>query len=118
MSRVREALKLMEVQHQPVAVAATPRVRLELIQPPRLEPQAVEPVEDGPEIPGAAKSKPSAFSRYVRQIRRWLGIRRPGDPVPICTGLTRQGRPCRAPAMANGYCRMHGGSRNLLVKPV
>ena len=26
-----------------------------------------------------------------------------------CGARTRQGTPCRAPAMANGRCRMHGG---------
>lgn len=28
---------------------------------------------------------------------------------PRCGAKTRSGRPCRAPAMANGKCRMHGG---------
>lgn len=29
---------------------------------------------------------------------------------PICGAFARTtGRPCRAPAMANGRCRMHGG---------
>ncbi|WP_416909164.1 MAG: HGGxSTG domain-containing protein [Polymorphobacter sp.] len=27
-----------------------------------------------------------------------------------CGALTRAGRPCRSPAMANGRCRMHGGT--------
>lgn len=39
----------------------------------------------------------------------------PGFPVPRCSGLTRAGSPCRAPAMANGLCRMHGGSRQRRV---
>ena len=29
--------------------------------------------------------------------------------APRCGAKTRQGTPCRAPAMANGRCRMHGG---------
>ncbi len=29
---------------------------------------------------------------------------------PRCGARTRGGRPCRSPAMANGRCRMHGGS--------
>jgi len=35
----------------------------------------------------------------------------PGDlsSVPRCGAMTRRGTPCRAPAMANGRCRMHGG---------
>jgi hypothetical protein len=34
-----------------------------------------------------------------------------GNPAhaPRCGAKTRQGTPCRAPAMANGRCRMHGG---------
>jgi hypothetical protein len=34
-----------------------------------------------------------------------------GNPMnaPRCGAKTRQGTPCRAPAMANGRCRMHGG---------
>ena len=36
----------------------------------------------------------------------------PGDPntAPRCGARTRQGRKCRAPAMHNGRCRMHGGA--------
>lgn len=35
----------------------------------------------------------------------------PGNPdsAPRCGAETRRGPPCRAPAMANGRCRMHGG---------
>lgn len=34
-----------------------------------------------------------------------------GNPMnaPRCGAKTRSGIPCRAPAMANGRCRMHGG---------
>ena len=34
-----------------------------------------------------------------------------GNPnlAPRCGARTRGGCPCRAPAMANGRCRMHGG---------
>ena len=28
---------------------------------------------------------------------------------PRCGAKTRKGTPCKAPAMANGRCRMHGG---------
>ncbi len=28
---------------------------------------------------------------------------------PRCGARTREGRPCRSPAMSNGRCRMHGG---------
>ena len=35
----------------------------------------------------------------------------PGDlsKVTRCGAKTRRGTPCRAPAMKNGRCRMHGG---------
>ena len=35
----------------------------------------------------------------------------PGDlsNAPRCGAKTRKGTPCRAPAMKNGRCRMHGG---------
>lgn len=44
--------------------------------------------------------------------RGWLKNNNPsGDPnsAPRCGAKTRKGTPCRAPAMANGRCRMHGG---------
>jgi len=44
--------------------------------------------------------------------RSWLkNGNPPGDlrNVPRCGAKTRRGTPCRAPAMANGRCRMHGG---------
>src|SRR3954463_15011960 len=31
------------------------------------------------------------------------------DAAPRCGAQGRCGKPCRAPAMANGRCRMHGG---------
>ena len=36
---------------------------------------------------------------------------RQGNPMnaPRCGAKTRRGTPCKAPAMANGRCRMHGG---------
>ena len=35
----------------------------------------------------------------------------PGDfsKAPRCGAKTRKGTPCKAPAMPNGRCRMHGG---------
>lgn len=30
--------------------------------------------------------------------------------MAACGALTRARRPCKAPAMANGRCRMHGGT--------
>ena len=44
--------------------------------------------------------------------RGWLKNNNPpGDPNSAlrCGARTRKGTPCKAPAMANGRCRMHGG---------
>ena len=44
--------------------------------------------------------------------RGWLkNSNPPGDlnSAPRCGAKTRKETPCRAPAMANGRCRMHGG---------
>jgi hypothetical protein len=44
--------------------------------------------------------------------RGWLKHgNRTGNPdnAPRCGARTRSGRPCKAPAMPNGRCRMHGG---------
>ena len=44
-----------------------------------------------------------------------LGRLKNGNPVgdflqaPRCGARTRAGTPCRAPAMQNGKCRLHGG---------
>ncbi len=37
---------------------------------------------------------------------------RQGNPMsaPRCGAKTRSGTPCKSPAMANGRCRMHGGT--------
>ena len=52
--------------------------------------------------------KPSHAKR-----RGWLkNGNPPGDfsKAPRCGARTRRGTPCQAPAMANGRCRMHGGT--------
>ena len=44
--------------------------------------------------------------------RGWLkNGNRPGNPnnAPRCGAKTRAGTPCKAAAMKNGRCRMHGG---------
>jgi hypothetical protein len=37
------------------------------------------------------------------------GARGRSEMMPIAPAKTRSGKPCRAPAMPNGKCRMHGG---------
>src|SRR5579862_2670923 len=47
------------------------------------------------------------------QRRGWLRNGNcPGDfsKAPRCGAKTRRGSPCKSPAMANGRCRMHGGT--------
>ena len=47
--------------------------------------------------------------------KRWWGCLKndnhPGDfaKAPRCGARTKRGIPCRAPAMKNGRCRLHGG---------
>jgi len=50
---------------------------------------------------------------FNRKRSGWLkNGNTPGDPnnAPRCGARTRKGQVCRAPAMANGRCRMHGGT--------
>jgi hypothetical protein len=52
--------------------------------------------------------------RWLRKLLRVAGVRTK-IAVQRCQGTTRMGQPCRGPAMANGYCRLHGGSRRGVV---
>src|SRR5712692_2539533 len=54
-----------------------------------------------------------AIDKTQTPRRGWLrNGNSPGNPdsAPRCGAKTRRGTPCRAPAMANGRCRMHGGA--------
>ena len=42
---------------------------------------------------------------YPMHCERWAAM----HAAPRCGARTRPGAPCRAPAMPNGRCRMHGG---------
>ena len=66
----------------------------------------------GPPVP-AAPARHEAARPWV--VRSGVGA---GSSVPIrtCGGRTPHGAPCKGLAMANGFCRLHGGSR--VVKPV
>jgi hypothetical protein len=118
MSRVRNALKIADVWQPKPAVPSEERV-LPLGPSPRMPPEAAgtsinEDLEEIARVPASLPKAPlSLRSRLVRRLKRLLHIRS-GAVVPRCNGLTRHGLACRAPAMLNGYCRMHGGSRNLL----
>jgi hypothetical protein len=59
------------------------------------------------------------FSGMLRYVRSLLGLgkavpapARGITPVARCAGTTRKGNRCKGPAMANGFCRMHGGARH------
>ena len=71
---------------------------------------AEPPAEPAPQVAQVRKLHPLLRQRWVRRLLRSLGLRKQG-PVPTCLGITRLGQPCRGPAMANGFCRLHGGSR-------
>jgi hypothetical protein len=71
--------------------------------------QAEENPDDESDTDIATTERPSRILRWVRRWRR--RIIRTTTSVPRCTGTTRRGIPCRAPAMDNGFCRMHGGAR-------
>jgi hypothetical protein len=75
-----------------------------------------EPAESPKDVAPLAPSKHPLLGRmlrrrWVRRLLRVAGIRTTG-PVATCSGVTRHGQPCRGLAMANGLCRMHGGSRS------
>jgi hypothetical protein len=114
MSRVYEALRMAESQQRPKQPPPLLRTeRLTLVSAP------VEPLPEATRAPApeptpepAPKAPRSAFLRLWRRFLRAIGFRT-GRRVPTCNGLTRVGESCRAPAMANGLCRMHGGSRSI-----
>jgi len=115
MSSVRKALKISDVWQPKPASAFEGRV-LPLGPSPQTpqEPSTAEELEEITRVPASLPKAPlSLISRLVRRLKRLLRIRS-GVAVPRCNGLTRRGMACRAPAMLNGYCRMHGGSRRLL----
>lgn len=103
MSRVRSALKMAGTWPQD---QQNPQPHF--VQAANVE---VSP-ELGPhrEIATAAPATRPVYERFLRRVRGWLGKHSSG-PVPKCSGVTRRGLPCRAPAMSNGLCRMHGGEK-------
>lgn len=108
MSRVRDALKRANEMNLPHQGALEER---ELAQP-----VAIDIEEQTPpiaiDVEGASRPNyPSILRlRWIRKLLRIAGVNTT-RPVPRCQGLTRSGQSCRGPAMANGYCRLHGGSR-------
>ncbi len=115
MSRVRDALKRANEMQTPPAVTeqeAQPAYRFGAqSNPPRSNPP--QPAAET-EIESDPAARPKYYrllrNRWVRKLLRLAGIQT-SVPIRRCEGVTRMGQPCRGPAMANGYCRLHGGSR-------
>lgn len=78
--------------------AATPVGMRDPARHPQIEPCAQIPLQ-----PEAASPQPASTLRNGNPR---------GNPnaAPRCGAKTRAGCPCRAPAMKNGRCRMHGGA--------
>jgi hypothetical protein len=101
-----------------IAGSATQEAALqEIAQDPAEDEAAAEEFSNDaatPAIPRGLRTHPLLRHRWVRRLLRFAGVRL-GWPVPTCQGVTRLGRPCRGPSMANGFCRLHGGSRSGLL---
>ncbi len=121
MSRVREALRRANaMQATATAVADQPERQLETVklselletfELPSQEEEALVAETEIPAIARTSRTNPMLRARWVRRLLRLAGLR-PRGPIPTCGGVTRRGQPCRGLAMANGLCRLHGGSRS------
>jgi hypothetical protein len=116
MSKVRDALRRSETWPQqtaaPIATrpAMGPPVAVET-PPDERSVDAQPTMEFAPDADESLKKpRRSRFPR-LRRLLRFFGIHVASAPVPRCGGTNRRGIPCRAPAMANGLCHAHGGSR-------
>ncbi len=106
MSRVRNALKMAGTWPQDQQ-----NPQPQFVQAAKLEvPPEVEPPQEIPVAVQVPAPRP-VYERWLRRVQGWIGRHR-SLPVPKCSGLTRRGLPCRAPAMSNGLCRMHGGTND------
>jgi hypothetical protein len=116
MSRVRDALKRADHMSRELAVrerpaqAPIPTSERAPLDPARVDLRSETDFEEPEAEQAIPRVRPSFLSRMIRRVRYRLGLRS-GTPVPRCKGFTRVGLACRGPAMANGFCRMHGGSR-------
>ena len=119
MSRIRDALRRAESWQQPER--SMPRVALLFAskQPP--VPAQVAPYIEwlAPEQALYEEVETPVVAESVFSVK-WLLNRFRGRsdletsaPVALCVRQTPEGQPCRGPAMANGLCRLHGGTRNV-----
>jgi hypothetical protein len=107
MSKVRNALRMAGTW--PQEQASSPAHPALVSQTKAYAEPEMEPESERPALLDQPAPQRSILARFFRRIRRWMGLRA-GGPVPRCNSVTRRGLPCRAPAMANGFCRMHGGA--------
>jgi len=119
MSRVADALKRASaIQAPPVrteeARVAQAPLSIHIDTPEEAAPEQLITNPAAPASSRALKDHPLLRQRWVRRLLRFAGIRT-GAPALTCRGLTRVGQPCRGPAMANGFCRQHGGSRSSIL---
>jgi hypothetical protein len=127
MSRVHTAFRRAEIQRErlpgsfgsnpvPFAVnlAANPGPDSRADASPDSHADAAIALEETRDLERYRATRP-LLTRVLHNLMRRLGFRT-GAPVPLCSGVTVRGLPCRGLAMANGYCRMHGGSRRPWVK--
>ena len=54
--------------------------------------------------------KPETDRNPMHRLPDWRTTLPLAQSCPRCGTRTRLGAPCRAPAMSNGRCRMHGGA--------
>jgi hypothetical protein len=65
--------------------------------------------EDGPHANREKVKKTGNFQLNRKPLLRNGNPQGNPNDAPRCGAKTRKGMPCRAPAMANGRCRLHGG---------
>jgi hypothetical protein len=106
LNRMDHSTEEMEVQEAPESLAAMPVRRPGMFVLEANDLDLVSHEKTAHRIPSSRE----VFTGMVRFVRSLLGLR---DAVAVkrCKGTTRAGAACRGMAMANGLCRMHGGSR-------
>jgi hypothetical protein len=111
MSRVRDALKRANAMPSSAETGALSEV-FGVGAEMRGSSEVSAPVPEGSPIESSTpKYHVLLRYRWVKRLLQIAGVR-PNLPVQKCQGLTRMGQACRGPAMANGFCRLHGGSRH------
>jgi len=116
MSRVRDALKRANAMQTPQGTAATEEDSEQALASGDAPENTESIMEAGAPFDETPRPRyhPLLRVRWLRKLLRLVGVKA-SAPVPRCQGTTRMGQACRGPAMANGFCRLHGGSRQGVV---